>query len=119
MNNGKLKFSRVGEDEVIGECPFTTGYGQLCRVRLAKAGNKSFEGEPLAMGLYTMFFAAEINHLDDIRLPEPKKITPEDVFELTLTYDVITEGTIFDKDEESEDGEATDENPTDTQAVSS
>lgn len=117
MDHGKIEFTRVGSDEVIGEYPFSDGLVQLCRVRLDKAGNKSFEGENMALGYYALFTAGELAKVKGLSLPKPADVTPEDVFELLTKFDAVPVGTPFNENE-TEEAEANDVNPTGTQAVS-
>ncbi len=117
MNNGKIIFTRPGSDEVVGEVPFSASISNLARVRLAKAKNRSFEGDKEAAGFYAIFMAAEIAGVEGVSLPTPADVDPEAVYELCVAYDVKFSGTPLDVPEDEGDGG--DGNPTDSRGASS
>lgn len=113
MNNGTVKFTKVGSDEVIYEMPYASATYAFTRARLNAAKNTSFEGDIDAMANYGVFAIAELDGHKIVDLPPVEKVKPEDVLKACLKIDITVE-----QPEKDEDGEI-DENPTGTKGARS
>lgn len=111
MNQGTIKYSKVGSDEVELELPFTQTIFNLVRVRIKAANNKSFADDNYSLGTYAALYYAEMCGHKLVDLPDIKKLTPEDVLLANLKYDCIVEQP---EGESKVSEDEADENPTDT-----
>ena len=116
MNIGRIDFTRVGSDEVVGSYPYSNGLRTLCLVRLNKAKNREVATEANALGTYIAFTAGELAGIEGIELPAARDVTPESLALMMLEWDfALVEP---DRDERPEE-RVEDENPTATSGASS
>ena len=116
MNIGRIDFTRVGSDEVVGSYPYSNGLRTLCLVRLNKAKNREVATDTNALGTYIAFTAGELAGIEGIELPSPRDVTPESLALMMLEWDfALVEP---DRDERPEE-RVEDENPTATSGASS
>ena len=114
MNVGRIDFTRVGSDEVIGSYPYSNGLRTLALVRLKRAKNNEVIADTNAFGTYIAFTAAELAGVPGVSLPDAKDVTPESLAMLESACVLVAP-----EADEAGDSTEVEENPTGTSRASS
>ncbi len=116
MNVGRIDFTRVGSDEVVGSYPYSNGLRTLALVRLKRAKNNEVIADTNAFGTYIAFTAAELAGVPGVSLPDAKDVTPESLAMMQLETDFVL---VEPEADEAGDSTEVEENPTGTSRASS
>lgn len=120
MNQGSIKFSKVGSDEQIAEFPFSAALSRLAAMKLTSAGNLDAlkKENNWVTGTYIAYLAATMAHVDGLPKIKPEDVSRETMLEFSCLFDFDFDVPMLEQQASAEQDEV-DENPTVTRPASS